>query len=96
MRNEATILKRKLDVLLRASENLKDTKLVKDKHLIEIHKNEEKYFKQKAEFDELKGQQARSNTQIKEKDALVRDIQHKISRKKQEQTRAEARIKDRE
>jgi hypothetical protein len=39
---------------------------------------------------------SRSHAEIKAKDVLVKDIQHKIAKKKQEQTRAETRMKERE
>jgi ribosomal protein L16 Arg81 hydroxylase len=55
MKYEAQNLKEALEVLLKASADFKNIKHVTDKHSTQILKNEEKYQKQKAEFDDLKG-----------------------------------------
>ena len=88
-------MRSKYAALLDASKELKDTKVIMDKHLALTRVNEERYHKQKMDFEDLKAAHNNKIQENKDKEMLVKDIQTKIQRYKEEKDRIIQSFKDR-
>ena len=88
-------MRSKYAALLDASKELKDTKVIMDKHLALTRVNEERYHKQKMDFEDLTAAHNNKIQENKDKEMLVKDIQTKIQRYKEEKDRIIQSFKDR-